>query len=134
MNKKVIIIIILVLLIAVIGGVAYYFMVMKQPKFVQIKRTSIEGGWYPYGSTKTLTKSEVGSDLASVIKYANKNGYSAFAFNENPSATDTANVENNRNILFFKEANINTSTFFTEGVVVPGFKVYAAEKSKLTKV
>jgi hypothetical protein len=96
--------------------------------FVQITRPSMNPGWYPYGASAKIVKSTIGvTNLESAISYARANGYSAFSFNENPTTSDA----NNSYILFFKEAEINTSTFFTSGGALPGFKVYATRDSKL---
>jgi hypothetical protein len=90
-------------------------------------------GWYPYGATANFVKSTIGvTNLESAISYSRANGYSAFAFNENPTTSTDSNLnDTNSKILFFKEADINMSTFFTSGTAVPGFKVYATRDSKL---
>ncbi len=89
-----------------------------------------EMNWYPYGSTANFVKSNIGvSSLDTAINYANNNGFTAFSFNENSTSTDPNDI--NSKILFFREDNINQSTFFTNGAAVSGFRVYAIGFSKL---
>jgi hypothetical protein len=86
--------------------------------------------WYPYGASASFLKSVIGiTDLTSAINYASNNGYTAFSFNPNISSTDPNDI-NNR-ILFFKEADINLTTFWTNGASVQGFRIYAVGFSKL---
>jgi hypothetical protein len=89
-----------------------------------------EMDWFPYGATANFVKSTIGvTTLATAITYANNNGYAAFSFNENPMSTNPNS--NDPNILFFREADINPSTFWTNGAAVPRFRVYAIGFSKL---
>jgi hypothetical protein len=88
--------------------------------------------WYPYGTTLTIAKNAPGvniTTLASAIIYANNNGFTAFSFNETPSSTNP-NI-NDPNILFFREPDINSNTFWTNGAAIPRFRVYAIGFSKL---
>ncbi len=86
--------------------------------------------WYPYGATANFVKSTIGiTDLQSAINYANNNGYTAFSFNQTSNSTDPNDI--NSRILLFKEADINLTTFWTNGAAISGFRIYALGFSKL---
>jgi hypothetical protein len=106
------------------------------PSFIVVSASTKP--WYPYGANSFLKSMINYTGLGSVKKFALKNGYTAFAFNEVPINTTTPNTNDN-NVLFFKEAGIKTGTaatdngktFWTDGAAVAGFKVYSTPTSKL---